>query len=161
MARKSKRIGKLPPRYSFILNPYETERLSRCPKCKQLTHLRKFAFLIHIDGWGLLTLGKTCRYCTPCELIMVHQNELEAELAYYFDRWAPEVIGNDYLVLGTVDKKLWRLVLEGSNIGLEEVLGHTADLKRYLELHVEPGGWYPISEVAKKRRARSAARRDT
>jgi hypothetical protein len=159
MARKSTRIGKLPPRYSFILNPYETERLSRCPKCKQLTHLRKFAFLIHIDEWGLLTIGKTARYCTPCELIMAHQNELEAELTYYFDRLAPEVIGNDYLVLGTVDKKLWKLALEGSNIGLEEMLRHMADFKRVLKLEVQPAGWYPIGEGIKKRRARSAARR--
>src|SRR5215210_4340089 len=74
------RLGKLPPRYSFILNPYPDERLSKCPKCDQRTHLRKFALFILVDGFGPMVLGKTCRFCTPCELLIVHQDELEHEL---------------------------------------------------------------------------------
>src|SRR5215510_10843446 len=101
----NKRLGKLPPRYSFILNQYATERLSRCPRCKKLTHPRKFAFLIHIDDWGPMVLGKTCRYCSRCELIMLHQDELEEQLAYNFSQLAPEVVGNEYLVMGTIEKK--------------------------------------------------------
>src|SRR5580700_308026 len=70
MARET--IGQLTPRYSFLLNPYLDIRLSKCPGCNGLTHNRKFALFIHIDGWGPLVLGKTCRYCTSCELIIVH-----------------------------------------------------------------------------------------
>jgi hypothetical protein len=81
-----KRIGKLPPRYSFILNPYADVRLSRCPRCQKLTYLRKFALFIHIDVWGPMALGKTCRYCSRCELIMAHQDELEAQLAHSFSQ---------------------------------------------------------------------------
>src|SRR5918912_4177948 len=107
------RIGKLRPRYSFMLNPYPDVRLSKCPKCQKLTHLRKFALFIHIDKWGPIALGKTCRYCSRCELIMAHQNELEAELAYSFSQIAPEVIGSDYMVLGTVEKKVWQAGVRG------------------------------------------------
>ena len=96
------RIGELPPRYSYMLNPHSDVRLSKCPKCEKLTYLRKFALLIHIEAWGLMALGKTCRYCSRCELIMVHQAELEAELAQSFRRIAPEVIGKAYMVLGTI-----------------------------------------------------------
>lgn len=138
---KSK-IGALPPRYSFILNPYPDQRLSRCPKCQKLTHLRKFALLIIIDDWGSIVLGKTCRYCTPCELIMTHQDELESELAFFFASQTPEVIGNEYIVLGTVDKKLWKQSLEGSEPQLEDALQHVAEFKSVLDLEVEPGGWY-------------------
>ena len=135
-------IGALLPRYSFILNPYSDQRLSRCPQCEKLTHLRKFALLINVDDWGPMVLGKTCRYCTPCELIMAHQDELESELAYSFASLAPEVIGNEYIVLGTVDKKLWKQGLKGGQPQLEETLQHVADFKRVLTLEVEPGGWY-------------------
>lgn len=100
-----KRLGKMPPRYSFILNQYPTERLSKCPKCNKATYPRKFALFIHIDKWGPLVLGKTCKYCSKCELIIAHQDELESQLAYNFSRLAPEVIGNDYLVMGTMDRK--------------------------------------------------------
>ena len=103
----TKRIGKLPPRYSFILNPYTDVRLSKCPRCQKPTHLRKFALFIHIDAWGPMALGKTCRYCSRCALIMAHQDELEAQLAHSFSQIAPEFIGNEYLVLGTIDKKVW------------------------------------------------------
>ena len=137
------RIGTQPPRYSFILNQYPDERLSRCPQCQKLTHLRKFALLINIDDWGPMVLGKTSRYCTPCELIMVHQDELEGELAHSFASLAPKVIGNEYIVLGTVDRKLWKQGLKGEQPQLEEMLKQMADFKRVLTLEVEPGGWYP------------------
>ena len=140
------KLGKLPRRYSFILNPYPNERLSKCPKCHRPTHLRKFALLIHIDEWGLMALGKTCRYCTRCELIIAHQDELEAELAYSLRKIAPRVIGNKYMVVGTVEKSIWQSGLTGSGIDIGEVLKHTADFKKVLDLEVEPGGWYPASE---------------
>ncbi len=145
------RLGKLPPRYSFILNQYPDERLSRCPRCEKLTHLRKFALFIHIDQWGPLALGKTCRYCSRCELIMVHQDELEEQLAYSFSSLAPEVIGHEYLVLGTIDKKVWKEGLTGSGNQLDDILNSTADFKKVLKLEVQPAGWYP-ADPAKARR---------
>ena len=140
------RSGKLPPRYSFLLNPYSDERLSKCPKCKKLTHLRKFALFIHIKEWGLMALGKTCRYCSHCELIMAHQDELEAELANAFLRIAPEVIGNAYTVLGTMDKKVWQQQVDGKSLPPEETLRHVVQFSKVLTLEVEPGGWYPAKE---------------
>lgn len=77
---------------------------------------------------------------------MVHQAELEAELADKFATLAPEVIGNEYMVLGTVEKKVWQRGLQGSGTGLDEVLKHTSDFKKVLDLKVEPGGWYPAEE---------------
>jgi hypothetical protein len=138
-----KRLGKLPPRYSFLLNPYQNKRLSKCPKCNQLTRLRKFALFIHIDNLGPMVLGKTCRYCPECELIMAHQDELEQELANNLVSIDPDVIGNEYLVLGTVDMKVWRRGLKGHENDIDRVLSHTADFKKYFDLIVEPGGWYP------------------
>jgi hypothetical protein len=139
----TERIGKLKPRYSFLLNPYSDIRLSKCPKCERPTHPRKFALFIHVDGWGTLVLGKTCRYCTRDELIIVHQDELEAELAEKFATLEPKVIGNDYLVVGTVDKKVWQRGLSGQGNSVGDVLDHLADFKKVLELEYEPGGWYP------------------
>jgi len=145
------RVGKLQPRYSLMLNPYSDVRLSKCPKCQKPTYLRKFALFIHIDGWGPLALGKTCRYCSRCELIMVHQDELEAQLAHSFSHIAPEVIGNEYLVIGTIDKKVWQAGLRDGDRQLAQMLQHMADVKDVYVLEYEPGGWYP----ADKKRASS------
>jgi hypothetical protein len=136
------KLGGLKPRYSFILNPYIDVRCSRCPKCDRLTHPRKFALFVHIDGWGPLVLGKTCRYCTPCEMIIAHKDELDAELARAMANVAPAAVGNKYLVLGTMEKKLWQKGLSGSYPPLEESLKHVAQFKKVLDLKVT-GGWGP------------------
>lgn len=140
------RFGKLPPRYSFLLNPYSNERLTKCPKCRKLTYLRKFALMIHIEDWGLMVLGKTCRYCSRCEMIIAHQDELEAELADAFGRIAPQAVGNDYTVLGTMEKKVWQQQIGGKGQALDEPLRHIAQFSKVLTLEVEPGGWYPANE---------------
>ncbi len=139
-SKKLKRFGKLKPRYSLILNQYSDFRASKCVKCDKPTFLRKFALLVHIDNGGLMTLGKTCRYCAKCELIVVHQDELEAEMAYKFQTLNPEIIGNDYLILGTVDKKFWQKQLIKTDSSLDEILKHTADFKKYLNFEYQPAG---------------------
>jgi len=143
---KKARIGKLPPRYSFILNQHQDTRLSKCPVCGKATFARKFAFLLHIEGLGFLALGKTCKYCAKCELIMVHQDELEAELAYNVGRVAPEIVGNEYLVIGTVDKAAWQQGLRGNGHTINEMFEHLADFKKVYDLQIEPGGWFPADE---------------
>lgn len=138
------KLGKLPPRYSFILNPYSDIRVSKCTKCRKPTHMRKFALLIHIDGWGLYALGKTCRYCTPCEFIVAHQDELETELVNFFEHHAPDVIGNPYIVLGTIDKQHWKQWLSSGPQPVSEALKHASDFKEVFDLKVK-GGWMPMN----------------
>jgi hypothetical protein len=136
------RFGGLPPRYSFILNPYVDTRLSKCPLCDRPTHPRKFALFIHVDNCGPLVLGKTCRYCTRCELIVAHQDEVEAEMAQSLGRIAPEAVGGEYLVLGTMDRKLWQQGLRSGGTELAASLEHVAEFRRVFDLKVE-GGWGP------------------
>ncbi len=93
-----------------------------------------------------MALGKTCKYCSRCELIMMHQDELEAELAHSFSQSAPEVIGNKYMVLGTIEKKVWQDGVKGSSTQFDKVLKHMADFKKVYDLEYDPGGWYPANE---------------
>ncbi len=142
-----KRLGKLPPRYRFALNPYKDFRWSKCPKCGRLTYMRKFPLLIHIDGFGLLTLGKTCRYCPKCEFIIAHQDDLEHVMAEIFSESHPDVVGNWYLVIGTVEKKAWQVGMI-EPMTMQEIRNYTADIKEYLVLEYEPGGWAPPDREA-------------
>lgn len=141
MARQ--RIGKQPAKYDFLLNPHVGIRLSKCPTCDRPTHLRKFALLIHSDGWGLLTLGKTGKYCARCELIIVHKDELDAEMAHCLARLAPDAVGRQYVVLGTMDRKVWQKGLHTEGQSLAEALESVADFKKVLQLEVDWGGWRP------------------
>jgi hypothetical protein len=141
-SRKSSRLGKLPPMYDFILNPYPETRVGRCPSCERKMHQRKVPLFIHIDPMFLVTLGYTCRYCPDCDLLVAHQDEIEYLLASMFAERNPSIIGNDYLVMGTVERAAWRAGMKtpGSK---EELLDNLHDFKRVLQFEYRPAGWYP------------------
>ncbi|MCK4625714.1 MAG: hypothetical protein KAV00_10415 [Phycisphaerae bacterium] len=156
LRKKHEQIGKLPPRYSFALNPYRDTRFSKCPKCKRLTNARKFPLFVHVDGWGPLSLGKTCRYCPRCEFIIVHQDELEEQLSHFFEQHCPDLVGNDYLVLGTVRLKAWKEGLQGKECSLDQILEHVSDFKEFLKVEVDYGGWFPSASAEKDHNSANA-----
>jgi hypothetical protein len=110
---------------------------------------RKLPLFIHVDPQTPVILNKTCRYCPACDLLLVHQDELETLLAAMFFRHDPSLIGNDYMVLGTVERAAWQPLRAGSKesmeqpMGMAEMLEHLHDFKDHQTVRVQPGGWYP------------------
>jgi hypothetical protein len=43
-----------------------------------------------------------------CDLLLAHKHELEHLLTELFRQADPSVIGNNYLIIGTVEKSSWR-----------------------------------------------------
>jgi hypothetical protein len=140
--REDNRFGKLPPLYDFILNPYPDVRFSTCPGCGGKTGQRKLPLLIYIDPDQVLALNKTCRYCPACDLLIAHRDEIEGVLAAFLGDSAPEVTEDDYLVLGTVERKAWREGIRQAR-SFEEMQEATHDFKGYREVQVSPVGWFP------------------
>jgi hypothetical protein len=136
------RIGKLPPQYTFILNPYAEYRFTRCPGCGGKMKQRKLPLFIHVDPLNPVTLNKTCRYCPDCDLLIAHQDEIETLLAQLFAQYDPSLIGNDYLVLGTVERQAWREGMRQPK-SPPEMLEHLHVFEEVLTVKVQPGGWYP------------------
>jgi len=93
-------------RYFFFLNPYKDAGFTRCPKCENATKVRRFPLLIHIAPDHLVSFNKVCRFCPFCELIIVKRTELESYLSAMGEKYFPPSIGNDYLVIGTLDRSL-------------------------------------------------------
>ncbi|MFQ5854669.1 MAG: hypothetical protein ACE5LU_03355 [Anaerolineae bacterium] len=139
---KQRHLGKLPPRYTFILNPYTDYRFTRCPNCDAKMKQRKLPLFIHVDPANPIVLNKTCRYCPDCDLLLVHQDELEELLAGLFAEIDPSIIGNDYLVIGTVERPAWREGVKQPK-SIPEMLEHLHDFKEVSSVRVQPGGWYP------------------
>jgi hypothetical protein len=139
------RIGKLPPKYNFILNPYTDARFTRCPGCDQRMRQRKLPLLIHIDPMHLIALNYTCRYCPDCDLLIAHQDEIEELLTALFAERDPSVIGNDYLVLGTVERQAWREGVKQPK-RIQEMLENLHDFKEVRTVEYQPAGWYPADD---------------
>jgi hypothetical protein len=146
------RLGKQPRRYHFVLNPYTDVRFTTCPRCHALTRLRKVPLVIHVDPLNPLALNKTCRYCPACDLLIVHQDELEAVMAAAFAERAPEVIGNDYLVIGTLDRPDW---LRGTKslLSIAEMIEALHDFRSVRKLE-SAGGWERVHTGEPERRSR-------
>jgi hypothetical protein len=137
-----KGFGGLPPRYSFMLNPYPDHKVSRCIVCSHKTGQRKLPLLVHIDPMHLIALNYTCRYCRYCDLLVASKPEIEHLLTELFRQHDPEVIGNRYLIIGTVKKAIWRNGLEQPQ-NIDDMLPHVSDFaKCYQEPRLTRPGYY-------------------
>ena len=133
-------MGALPPRYAFILNPHPDTRFTTCPRCETKMNLRKLSLVIHLERFGLVLLGKTCRLCLRCETLIAHKTELDKLLSTVVNISRPK-----YIVLGTADRRAYRLGLAGS-ASLDDVREHMSDFKSYWKVEITPAGWYPKVE---------------
>ncbi|MCI5209610.1 MAG: hypothetical protein D3910_12650 [Candidatus Electrothrix sp. ATG2] len=129
----------------FFLNPYQDCAFTKCPQCEAKTKVRKFPLVIHIDPRQMFILNKTCKYCVDCDLIITKQAEIEQQLTIGLLKINPDIIGNDYLVMGTLDKKDWRS-REKDRDNPSETLKKMYVFKDHLDFEVIPAGWYPDSK---------------
>jgi hypothetical protein len=95
--------------------------------------------VIHVNGFGLVLLNKTCRLCLRCETLVVHQTELDGVLAGAVGMQRPE-----YVVLGTLSRSVYRRGLS-AEASLEDVKDQMADFKSYWKVDFTPAGWYSIA----------------
>jgi len=137
--KTTRRLGKQPPCYRFFLNPYQDARFTRCPQCDQKMHQRKLPLVIHIDPMLLLSLNKTCRYCPHCDLLIAHQDDIEQLLTRIFTEHMPEFAGNEYLVVGTTEKSVWKRGTQ-QPLTLQETLDTLHDFKEVVTFQLT-GGW--------------------
>lgn len=139
---KSQHFGQLPSRYGFMLNPYPDHRVSRCPLCERKTGQRKIPLVIHIAPTHLIALHYTCRYCRACDLLIGNKHDIEHLLTSMFRQMDASVIGNEYLILGTTEKKVWQEGLSKQK-GVEDMLQHISDFATYYqEMRLTQGGWF-------------------
>ena len=104
--------------------------------------------VIHVEhpaGARLTILGKTCRLCLVCEMLIAHDADISRLLIA--SGVAPEGGTPAYVVLGTVVPRVWRAGLT-RGLTLEAVRASMADFKQYMRIDVTPGGWYPNADVA-------------
>ena len=154
----SPQFGKLSQRYRFILNPHTDLRCSTCPECGGKTRVRKVPLVVAVHPDQMATINKHCRYCPACDILIAHQDELEHMLVMTFDKRAPEILGNQYLVLGTLEPAAWRN-REKQGVLVANLPESVHDFKGYLNLEYSPSHWGPADEENPAISKREADRR--
>jgi len=141
---KAPRIGKLEPRFVFCLNPHTDWRFTRCPTCDKRMRTRKEPFFVHVDPMEMVVLNMTARYCPDCDLLILHQDVVEALLARAVGSRKPELIGNDYLILGTLERSLWRN--RGSQPTLAQAIEQLHDFVEVVTIEPNRYRWMPNTD---------------
>ena len=126
-----KPMGKQPPRYDFFLNTFQDTRFTTCPQCKGKTRLRQFSLVINVIPRHTTILDKRCRFCDTCDLLIVHKDELEEQLAMQFMTGKPELVGNDYQVIGTIDREEWNHGKQAP-LSMERLIEYLHDFKEVI-----------------------------
>ncbi len=86
-----------------------------------------------------MTLNKTCRYCPNCDLLIAHQDEIEDIMVQAFTEIDPGIIGNDYLVIGTVERATWKRAMQ-TQLPVQDTLDALHDFKEVVSFKPR-GGW--------------------
>jgi hypothetical protein len=139
-SHRKRSINTREERHSFFLNPYPDVAFTRCPGCEAKTRVRKFCLLVHVEPRHLLCLNKTCRYCTGCDLIITRKEELEQLLYAIWIQRAPEIVGNDYLVFGTMDRRDWQRG-QREELDPREAISLAYPFKEMLHFEPASAGW--------------------
>ena len=132
-------VGKAATPLPLFLNPYEDVRFSSCPQCANKTRQRKLPLFIHVSPAQPVTLNKTCRYCPNCDLLIAHQDEIEDILVRLFTTLNPEIVGNDYLVIGTVERATWKRTMQ-NQLPTQVTLDALHDFREVVTFK-PAGGW--------------------
>ena len=132
-------------RHYFFLNPYEDTAFTKCPKCEDKTKIRKFPLVIHIDPQQLLLLNK------KCDLIIAKKSELQSLMVASFEESKPEIIGNNYLVMGVAERKDWLEAKKGK-MPQSETIERMLVFKDVLNFEPVRAGWYHEDEIKCSRR---------
>jgi hypothetical protein len=145
MKRKSSnqfKGNKRPQKHKFFLNPYSDCAFTKCPKCETKTKVRKFPLVIHIDPQQIFLLNKKCKYCTYCDLIIAKKQEIESLIAAQEYLENAQLIGNNYLVMGTLEKQDWKQGSKGL-LSSKEIIERMYIFEDQWHFKVIPAGWYP------------------
>jgi len=132
-----RQLGKQSPRYDFFLNMFQDTRFTTCPRCKIKTRPRTFSLVIHVNPGYTTILEKICRFCSVCGLLIVHQDQLEDRLFTQFMAIDPEAIGNDYQVIGTLERTAWNREKQDP-VSFEQVREYLHDFKEVITFQRVP-----------------------
>ena len=127
-------------RHYFFLNPYKNEAFTHCPQCTGKTKLRKYPLVIHVEPRQLLCLNISCKYCEKCDLIIGKQSAIENLMSVCCEKIDPSMIGNKYLVFGTLDKTDWKQYSQKTTYP-EETLEKVYVFKDVKHFELAQGGW--------------------
>lgn len=129
---------KLKLKYKFFFNQYKDAAFTRCPKCNNMTKVRKLPFVIHLEKLrNFLSVNMECKLCPYCDLLIARAHEVENIVCSVLGK--EDVDKSDYEVIGTLERKIWKKSMT-TPVYPRELLDLMYFFKDVWEF--SPAGWY-------------------
>lgn len=87
-----------------------------------------------------MILNMSGRFCPHCDLLILHQDKVEELLTAAMSQHNQDIIGNEYLILGTVERDVWRESKKRPQY-LKKALDNLHEFKEVVIFEVEHYGW--------------------
>ncbi len=136
MPNKLPRLGKLPPKHTFFLNPYQDDRFTRCPECDRPMKNRKNPLLIGVGTSVVMIFNIKGNFCPGCDLLIVHRDILDSYLITALFQRNPELSGALLMIFGTVERNTWRASQKRA-VGWDEIIANLRDFKEIVDYHFD------------------------
>ena len=149
-------FGRLPPRYTFALNPRLFARVNQCPDCHVPTEELILPLLVRVEPDVWIVIRMTCRHCPQCDLLVADRRRLEGAMAAMLMQQDPSVVGHDYQVIGTVQTRTWEA---GMRRGAGQQQLDTQAMLRHVHDFVAVRTLASVGQVSKPSPAQPAARK--
>ncbi len=91
-------------RYTVFLNPYPEFQFERCPRCGEQTYERNRVFIVQLSAGIIEPAMVTCRYCAPCDLLIVPKDELAESIRELLGPEEAHLVGDEFLIFATIDR---------------------------------------------------------
>lgn len=78
-------------------------------------------------------------------MLIGHKHEIEHYLRMAFEKINPDIIGNDYMLIGTVENKVWKGNIV-QQLPLNELSNYVHDFKSTQTISMTMSGWFPTDK---------------
>ena len=89
----------------------------------------------------LISLNKSCKYCTKCDLIIGQKSDLDALISQIIPQLGLKFSPDNYFVFGTQARKDWKKGQE-EYVDQKDALTLAHPFKDILQFEIRPAGWY-------------------
>lgn len=101
-----------------------------------------------------MTFNLSGPYCPGCDLIILHQDKVESLLTMAVMERDPSIVGNDYLILGTLERSYWRQASKQGGT-VQGLLDNLHDFEEVLLFEPMYPVWLPDNQAMHKSKPKS------
>jgi tetratricopeptide (TPR) repeat protein len=132
---------------NFFLNTSTYARYTRCPECGEAMKQRVRYLTVFIEPNVIVLTRQQCRSCPNDDLLIAQADLIQPYLEHALHQVNPDLIGNDYVVVGDIPANVFRKRGDGP-LDPEWVKAQTIPFREQRRYPEPFWGWYATPDIS-------------